>query len=478
MDDWQTGTTYQERLAEERLRSYLPLAAIGLLCAGVATVLLGWGEAWAYGIFIGIVLILMTFIKPEIALIAVTIMAPLEVYTERMGTLVYGTGLTPLNLLVILLIAGAWLQRFAVARPAAEATEVDTWVAAFLIISVLAVVHGAGRYGFDSQAVGQYLQMITAILLFTVGRRRWRSEKLAKVLVLVVCMLVLFESIQVSRQYFGTSRGAFAWKYKFIITGSVLYGNSNDTGAYLSQYGMIALGMFLGLRKSLWRWPALAIFVLAGAATFFTYSRAAYLALAAGVMLMLLFKHRRFLLPAVVIAFLLPSVLPGVIAERLATSGDDSAEQRKELWRRGIYLTLTNPIGVGWRGYGHDTGKDPHNMFVMVGAEQGPLGLLAFLMIFAASGRLLVKAIGRANTPFTQGLAIGLFGCFVAMIANNMFGSRLVWFYGGAHFFLLLGVLLVLTRPPPGSQLALEEDRERELVAAKPPSPWRHRNYL
>lgn len=452
MTEYHDTRLEQERQIRERIAHYGPFAAVGAFCLLVLAGLLYAQETSPanaglimYGVFFALVVLVAAFVKPEIALIAVTIAAPLEAYTQQIPNPFPGTGLTPLNILTLILIAGAWAQKYSTSEPAVKASSVDTPLLLMVAIGTLAVITGILRWDLDNQDIGAFQQFALAMLLYWVARRRFRSAFLARVAVYVVCLMVLFESFMVMKGYSAADPQAFSWKLKSMITGTIVNGNSNDTGAYLTQYGAIALGLFLGLRRSVLRWPALFIWFASVVATFYTYSRAAYIALAVTALLMLLWKQRRWLVPMIAAAVFLLPMLPSSVSERLSTTGDSSAENRKEFWKEGMKMALLHPFtGVGWRGYSKSEGHDPHNMYVLVGAEQGLVGFVVFVVLLGAAGKEIVRANWRARQPFTQALALGMFGSYVALLVNNMFGSRLVWFYGGAHFWLLLGVLLVL----------------------------------
>jgi len=473
----------QDRLASERFRVLLPIGAAVLVGLLIATAVLGWGEVLSSAVFAGILVFLAAFLKPEWALIVVTIFAPLATVTMPMGTLLPGTGLTPLNALALALIIGTFMQRFSTREPAAPATAIDRILLLYLAWSGLSVFTGIARWYFDSQALGEWLAMACGYLMYWVVRRRWRSEKLAYAAIVTVLVMVLYEAFVVHRQYSGLDTSAFSWDLKDRILGTFLMGNANDIGCYLSVYSMVALGLFLSMKNPLLRWPALFVFVVGAAATFETYSRASYFALMAGLVAITMVKHRRWLVPAVIAVIVVPSILPASIQGRMDTTSDQSAQGRKELWKHGLYEMMKNPTGLGWRGYSKNeaalgaTLKDPHNMYVLVGAEQGPVGFVLFLGLFMVMGKEILAAVERARTPIAKGLGTGMFGALVAYGLNNVFGSRMVFFTNMQHFFFLLGLLVVLSKVPTG-EAHVEVIEEPEEKAPRPVSPWRYRSYV
>ncbi|HEY3414272.1 MAG TPA: O-antigen ligase family protein [Armatimonadota bacterium] len=473
----------RDQLLEERIRGYLP-AIVAVLLGLAIGIAISASEGWLIptGVFLGILVLIAAVFKSEWALLVITILAPLEIWTQKIGSLAPGTGLTAINLVVIVLVVGAWLQRFSTSEASVEATSVDKPLLLYLAWSGLALYVAFMRWpNLDAKAAGEWLAMACGYVMYWVVRRRWRSDKLAVAAVWSVLALVVFEACFVMWQTHDQNITAYSEKLKYALTGTFPEGNSNDIGTYLSSYCMIGLGLFLAMRRSVWRWPALAAFVVGGLGTFFTYSRGSYIALGVGVLAVILYKHKRYLVPAVIVVMLLPYVLPASVVERMNTSGDKSAENRKEFWKNGLSLMLTNPLGVGWRGYAQNETargqelKDPHSQYVLVAAEQGIVGISLFIILLVAAGKETVKAIKRARTPFVQGLGVGVFGALISFAVNNAFGTRMIWFYSVQHFWLLLGLLMVLSRRIPGESVVVEEAPAEKLKAV---SPWRYRSWV
>lgn len=482
-----------DQIFEERVRGFLPLV-VALLVGLAIGISIVWSEGWvvpAAAILGGLVVAAAAFL-PDWALLVITFLAPLAGFTldsanpnaePLLPSIIPGTGITPITLVVIILVVGAWLQRFSNSKPSVEASSIDKPLLLYLAWSAFALFVGFQRWpAMENKAAGEWLAMACGYVMYWVVRRRWRSDKMAIATVWAVLAMVVLESFLVVRQYRNENTSVYNEKLKYVITGTFPSGNSNDIATYLSAYCLIALGLFLAMRWSVWRWPALAVFVAGAIATFFTYSRASYIALIAGGLAIVLYKHKRYLLPAVAIIMILPYVLPASVMERANMTGDKSEENRKDFWKNGLSLMLTNPVGVGWRGYAQNETargqaiKDPHSQYVLVAAEQGIVGISLFLLLLVASGKEMVKAIKRAKTPFVQGLGIGLFGALISFGVNNAFGTRMIWFYSVQHFWLLLGLLMVLSRRLPGE--AVVEVEEAPAATPKAVSPWRYRTYV
>ena len=185
----------------------------------------------------------------------------------------------------------------------------------------------------------------------------------------------------------------------------------------------------------------LAGYALAGVTIFtamYTFSRAGYLAILVGVLVLGLLKDRKLLL--VLGGFLLvwQSVVPTAVRERVTMTESSngqleaSAQERVDLWenaKRSFYHSplLGNGFATFQMSEHVDNLKDTHNWYVKVLVETGIAGFifaLAFLQQMLAISYRLFK---RASDPLYRGLGLGLFLCVCCLIVTNLFGDR--WTY-------------------------------------------------
>ena len=96
---------------------------------------------------------------------------------------------------------------------------------------------------------------------------------------------------------------------------------------------------------------------------------------------------------------------------------------------RKLYASVIPKDATGWRA---ETVGDPHNQFLKIAAEQGLVGITAFLAILVLSwkgmGSDAMGMVGR--------------GVLVAWIVSSLFNSHFSTFSEGHMIFLLLGVFL------------------------------------
>ena len=154
-----------------------------------------------------------------------------------------------------------------------------------------------------------------------------------------------------------------------------------------------------------------------------TYSRGAWVSLAAIVLGLTLFYDKRFgllfLLVPVVLAF-----YHGQVVERFLSlfSGEDtSVDLRFALWKSTMAMIEEHPLlGVGWGAYFlsypdynffiQEEGVlifHAHNMYLNMLAEVGIPGGMAFLLAFFAQGILCWRNYRHGNDSFTKSMGLG-----------------------------------------------------------------------
>ena len=181
--------------------------------------------------------------------------------------------------------------------------------------------------------------------------------------------------------------------------------------------------------------------------TIFTYSRGAYLGLAAIVPLLFLRSKRKWLAVAILVPALIaaPYLLPESVFQRAETietyEADTSANQRLQAWTVAWNLALDLPFtGAGfnfeygnvndkWLAYGSEKYEwalthtsAAHSIYFQVLGQHGFVALGLFLSLLAATlfslGRLSLRAASDPDlawvSAYATGLQIGLVGYMVS----------------------------------------------------------------
>lgn len=205
-------------------------------------------------------------------------------------------------------------------------------------------------------------------------------------------------------------------------------------------------------------------FVVMLAALFFSYSRGAWVGVAAALTattLLVLVRSKRAVTLAIVLALLAViviglgeiNIVPAVITERFATVGDYfgfedvrgvrandenfAIIERRAHWQAALGMFEDSPwLGVGFGNYAAAYPKyalpkweDPlghaHNYYLNVLAEAGVVGFVPYLIlwsaIFIVAGRYALSA-----RTWKQGVIAGAFGVLVTLSIHNFFDNLFV----------------------------------------------------
>jgi putative inorganic carbon (hco3(-)) transporter len=213
---------------------------------------------------------------------------------------------------------------------------------------------------------------------------------------------------------------------------------SNQTAAFLAQFAMFFWG-FVQFAKR--RKVKLAGYLLAAVtilAAMYTFSRAGYMAILFGVLVLGLLKDRKLLLVLGVFLVVWQSVVPTAVRERVNMTENSngqleaSAQERVDLWENAERSILRSPIvGNGFAtfqmGEHVDNLRDTHNWYVKVLVETGLIGLILAIMLLQQMLAVSYRLFKRGSDPLYRGLGLGLLLAICACIVANFFGDR--WTY-------------------------------------------------
>lgn len=243
------------------------------------------------------------------------------------------------------------------------------------------------------------------------------------------------------------------------------YADLNAAGSVLAMVFVAGTGLLAG--SSRWRWLTAIALVAVGVGLWLAGSRTALLALAAGLLILLIAEAIRRRGP---IRWLAAGTIVGVVAiglfaaasyPAIRNTSPSSALQVRgfltgigfEMWRSapilgigiGRFWAESSDYGGPVRPYGI-VNENAHDNFLQVLAEEGIVGFVALVV---ALGALFAPARGPTimQSPFHRSLAVGT-GVFVLTWLG---GHPLLLAEAGYAFWLLAGVLAGSTAAPrPG----------------------------
>jgi len=247
--------------------------------------------------------------------------------------------------------------------------------------------------------------------------------------------------------------------------------NPNGLGAFLLLGTLVSLGLALsrGLR-SLHRLALAAVCVIHLGGVAVTFSRGAWLGLAAGTVALLIMAYRKYLTPLVAAGVVGWFVMPQAFVDRLtfAFSSTYIAKSmvagRLYVWKLSLQHIAAHPwFGVGLGTFGGTSAVTfgygrfwVDNFYLQLAGEGGLLLFAFFLWTLLRAAKGLVKGSGTTRDPFSRALAAGVFGGFIAVAAANVTASVWETLVVGVGFWFLAGLATSAALHEPMAESAVE----------------------
>lgn len=241
----------------------------------------------------------------------------------------------------------------------------------------------------------------------------------------------------------------------------------NYLAGYLAFLTSIALAIALSRpwRQAGWWWTAVGIMT---AAVILTFSRSGYLAFAAGVGMVALFRSRTILvlgfLSLITVVLFVPRVQERVIGIRTI---DETAQLRLVSWQDAWTVYQDHPIiGVGYNLYKYvqvqynflaktseHSASGSDSSLLTVGVTTGAVGLLAYLWLLGAMIREAWRTWRDRSLPREwQGFGLGLGAGLVALIIHGQFVNGLLYPHLMQVMWLGVAIAIMVRQPSTTSE--------------------------
>lgn len=401
------------------------------------------------------------------ALYLFVVLVPLQnLHTDHLPNL--GGGLNFLNLMFLASLLLAWRSGGSLVR----GTGVNGWMFAYMAMGVVALLVGHA-YVIDPSEHASFLkdQVIAMAFLFLaqMSATDWGSVRR---LLLLSLLPLPYMAYVVLDQHAAVS----SWHYdhSLRISGTFSLLGANEFAAFCTTAVLVLVGLLATLRASWTLRATLAIAATcAGAGVVLTYSRTAYVAVLAGLLVILALRRRRAQLLAAALGALLlaPALLPYSVIERFQSievdeeTADKSTVDRFLYWGVALERFGEHPVlGVGYHAFHHAEinpyRTDTHNFFLRELVEKGVVGFLVLAGLMVAVWRALWRSYRRSSHgSWSHAMALGMLGAFAALCIGNLAGDRFTYYPMIAHFWLYVGLVLRMhalrraaaAHPPPAA---------------------------
>ncbi len=403
---------------------------------------------------------------PLLILIA---MIPLQnIYLGKLPTL--SGGINFLNLMAILAFI-AWRNHPERATP--TSSDFHYPILWFVVIYLVSAVHGIYFLGYVPQRYFSSLKdLFLPLLIFFIVLNSVRDRRG----IVAVIIATLFPLAYMFRVFYAQFSHVYSWHYTDdfrFVKGTFMMLGSNELAAFYAAYTFIVILLALYVEKLRYRLLLGGLALLNLYSLMYSQSRGAWLAFLAALFV-LLFKTGKVkvLIATLILSLSAPVVIglfPVSVQERFNSifveqeeERDKSAQSRFIIWENAIETYKEHPVlGVGYRVFNklnEYQNKDTHNYYLKLLVEQGPLGLLIFLVILWRSYRNANALWREASDPVFKALGLGTVAAVVSLAVANLFGDRFTHYPLSTYFWVYLALVV-------RARIILEEEK------GKPASP-------
>jgi O-antigen ligase len=398
----------------------------------------------------------------QLALLAV----PLEFFSVRMGG---AAGLSPTELLMLLTAACASVHWALRGRPRIP-RSLQALAALCVAVAISVVV------AEDQAIVGKIVLMWSA---FTVVGILVAHAEPADLRRLLACLAIAGGVAGIVAVAGGTDQSLVGGGAVATNRAQASFQQPNVLAFFLVMAIPVAIGLTAG--RSLG--GRIFYLALAGGAVWglmLTLSRTGLIGTAVGLCVLLMWPGFRRMAVVALAALLIFSMVnldsiaesrqASVVGERLATLGSSQTVERDprfEIYDGALEMIADHPLaGVGAGNFSlvadrysirdHEGAAfdHAHNVLLTVAAELGVLGVLALLWVVVAIARDAWRAVGRRRDPRTGVLGLAVVAAFAAVAIPSLGDYPPRTNAIAATFFVLVGVLAALSRPPQAPPLA------------------------
>ncbi len=441
---------------------------------------------------VGVVMMVRSFRDPEWLLAAFILYMPLS----KMVVVPLAPGVNGTNMLMLLCII-AWVANATrEERPffrKLPGSKLVLWFGIYSSLSGLTLIFSPLGFSYLLAIAPLLKAWIDQFMVFFIFLNLIRDGIMARRIVIYMMMGMILVSFLGAMEML--DKQGLATIEKSRVLGPQL--QPNDHGAFLVYSLAPFIGIFLA---NIWRlrtWVLLPYFLVVAKVIIATFSRGAWLGLAAGAFGAGLTRGIRFSvamgLLGILAILIMPQLIPDSIMARIAhTQGqpgqiqveelDRSSENRLILWRAAIDMTLEDPVfGKGFKAFPRLKARyteydvmesDTHNMYLFISSQMGIPAMILFLLVLA---RMFFLGWGMRSDPdtFIRGMAIAAAAMSGSIAVINMFGSRMINIEVDGYFWIFLAVLAHLRTEIDErhgeAQWATETSHQPDIEPAKHP---------
>jgi O-antigen ligase len=325
----------------------------------------------------------------------------------------------------------------------------------FVSLLVGSFTLGSG-FPFDAgdERFGTWVNHITIFLMFFMSYHLIDPDKDFYYVLGIISLLIFAFAFRFRSEFVHVQQ--FHFTYKSRVGGMLSNLGPNEVAAFFASYTMLCVGMVFKEKRKPVAALLLMVIIAGTYGVIYSYSRGAYVAYFAGIILAL-WLNRKILLVVVAVALIFwKSILPVSVVDRImmtTEAGKHSSEigiesgdvaGRAKVGLAGWVIFKENPvIGTGfltvWR---LSTEKmDTHNVYIKYLAETGVVGAILLVMIFGYMIKTAFRLYRYSPDDRWRGFAGGFLCLMLVVIVGNFFGDRWTYMALSSNYLMLSGMI-------------------------------------
>jgi O-antigen ligase len=389
------------------------------------------------------------------------------------------------NIFMLILLIGWFFRRNADKNSVEEKTDLNVPVFCLILSSLIGFINGMFTKGFTIDYLVTWKDYMYLPLIWFLTAQLIRDKKTLK----YFTVALMLGYVGINYMYFSDLRWMnlthFSEKSREGTMGVFVYLGANHYAAFATHFFFIVVGLFLFIKSKLVRIALLLIMSLALYNILYSYSRGAYLAMLAGILVLGVVKEKKILLIIVVFLLFWKSFVPPSVVERVEMTRSDngqlevSAAERLILWQRALNMFKASPLyGQGFGTFEFSGYKDTHNYYLLMLAEQGIIGLITFVYLLLSAMRMGWKLYRQSNDTYFKAMGLGFTLCIVSVLVTNLFGNRWGYLNLGTYLWAFMGIVtraMIINRTElaaaglvPPTTVRLKPRRVNRLAAKEP----------
>lgn len=401
-------------------------------------------------------------LKPYIGLLALPVITPFLPWIPPVPI----PGVNACNLLMGTVFATWIAQRVMTGQPAIRRGRLTGTILLMWLLIALEVVRGSAfptGYDYDLRlSLIEAFRAIVVLGVYIVALSMVQGDRARRAMMASVIFALIAESaatILLGR----SGRGERA-------TGSI--GQSNDLGAFLALYVVIAAALIPGIKNWFGKLVLVGGSVMGCIAIVLSVSRSAIIAVGVALFYVGIKSSKMLTLALVLVGLSSPLWVPDFLKDRLVGTNvsedpdselEPSAQLRVDTWRAIMRVVTEHPLeGVGFNGLQYvlpETGEElgvavkdsSHNTFLRMLGEMGIFGLALFIVLLWKCWKLGWDAEKNARNKFDRQLAVGLCAGTLSLAISCAFGDRFFNVLITCGFWVVCA-LVELSLPPAGKR--------------------------